>query len=41
MYCMFGMHVCRLRIVICIRVICIRFMHMYFDVMVTYMIDDS
>lgn len=33
---MFGMHICKSRIVIHIR-----FMYMYFDVMVMYMIDDS
>ena len=32
--CILGMQVCRLRIVICIR-----FMYMSFDVMVTFMID--
>jgi len=39
--CMLGMLLCRLRIVMCIRVIYITFMYMSFDVMVTFMIDAS
>jgi len=38
---MFGMLVCKLNIFIYIRFICIRFMYMSFDVMVTFMIDVS
>jgi len=38
---MFGMHACISRIFICIKFIHIRFMHMSFDVMVTFIIDDS
>jgi len=34
-----GMQVCKLRIFICSKFIYIRFMYMYFDVMVTFMID--
>jgi len=33
---MLGMHVCKLRIFICIR-----FMYTSFDVMVTYIMDDN
>jgi len=38
---MLGMLVCRIRIVICIRVIYIRFMYMSIEVIVTYVIDAS
>jgi len=38
---MFGMKVCKSMIFIFIRFIYIRVMHMYFDVMVTFIIDVS